>query len=125
MLINRIHLVFLILKQHLLSIYRFTIKQAGLIVIKREAFRNHTLFCAFAALFFHFFVYLSLCIHLCSSGDKLCHDFSTKLIFHQTYHLLFSPMGCGLFSSFEYPPVSNLFFTSFAMLLYKSSVPIS
>ena len=66
MFINRVNLMLLILKQHLLSVYHFTIKQAGLIIIKRKAFRNHTLFCAFAALFFHFFVYLSIRIHLCS-----------------------------------------------------------
>ena len=74
-LINRVNLMLFILKQHLLLIYCFTIKQAGLLVIKRKAFRNHTLFCTFAVLFFHSFVYFSICIHLCSSGDKLCHDF--------------------------------------------------
>ena len=51
MLINHVHLVPLILKQCLLPAYCFTIKQAGLIIIKRKAFRNHTLFCTFAALF--------------------------------------------------------------------------
>ena len=50
-LINHVHLILLILKQHLLSICCFTIKQAGLVVVKRKAFRNHTLFCTFAALF--------------------------------------------------------------------------
>ena len=64
MLVDRVHLVFLVTKHHLLSVFCFTIKQAGLIVIKRKALSNHTLFCAFAALFLHFFVYLSIRIHL-------------------------------------------------------------
>ena len=57
---NRVHLMLLILKQYLLPVYRFSITQTGLIVIKRKSFRNHTLFCTFAVLFFHFFVYLPL-----------------------------------------------------------------
>ena len=64
-LFNREHLVLLVLKQHLLSVYCFTIKQSGLIVIKRKALGNHTLFGTFAALFRHFFIYLSIRIHLC------------------------------------------------------------
>ena len=48
--INRVNLILLILKQHLPSVYCFTIKQAGLVVIKRKPFRNHTLFCTLAAL---------------------------------------------------------------------------
>ena len=44
MFINRVHLMLFILKQHLLPMYRFTIKQAGLVVIKCKAFRNDTLF---------------------------------------------------------------------------------
>ena len=43
-LINRANLMLLILKQHLLPVYRFTIKQTSPAVIKRKAFRNHTLF---------------------------------------------------------------------------------
>ena len=50
-LINRVHLILFILKQHLLPLYCFTIKQAGLIVIKHKAFSNYTLFCTFAVLF--------------------------------------------------------------------------
>ena len=42
-----------IFKQHLRPVYRFTIKQTSLVVIKRKAFRNHTLFCTFAAFFHH------------------------------------------------------------------------
>ena len=61
----RVNLMPLILKQGLLPVYYFTIKQAGLVVIKRKAFRNHILFCALAALFLHFFVHLSLSIHPC------------------------------------------------------------
>ena len=82
MLINHVHLVLLILKQHLLPVYCLAIKQAGLIVFKRKALSNYTLFCAFTALFFHFLVYLSIRTHLSPQGNKLCHDFSTKLIFH-------------------------------------------
>ena len=124
-LINRVHLVLLILKQHLFTVYCFTIKQTGLIIIKREAFRNHTLFCTFTALFLHFFAYLSTCLHLCPLGNKLCYDFSNKLVFYQAYiTFLFFLMGSGLFSSCEYPLVSNLFSISFAMSLEKSSVSI-
>ena len=83
MLVDRVHLVFLLLKKHLLSVYCFTIKQAVLVVIKRNAFRNHILLCIFAVLFLHLFIYLSIRIHLC----PYIFDFSTKLIFHQTYHL--------------------------------------
>ena len=51
MLISRVHLMLLILKQRLLPEYCPTVKQEGLVVIKRKVFRNHTHFCAFAALF--------------------------------------------------------------------------
>ena len=55
MLIDCVHFMLLILKQHLFPVYCFTIKQAGLIIIKHKAFSNHTLFCTFAALLLHSF----------------------------------------------------------------------
>ena len=57
MLIDCVNFVLLILKQHLLPVHCFTIKQAGRMVIKRKAFSNYTLFCTFAALILQFFLY--------------------------------------------------------------------
>ena len=99
----------LILKQHLLPLFCFTIKQACLIVIKRKAFSNHTLFYTFAALFLHFFVYLSKGIHLSLMGRNSAMIFPPSSSFTRPVTFLFLPMGSGLFSSFEYPLVSNPF----------------
>ena len=88
MLIYRIHLVFLILKQHLLSVICFTHKKAGLMVIERKAFNDYTLFCAFAALIFQLFTYLFLCIHFSLQCNKFCHDFYPKFIFNHAYNFL-------------------------------------
>ena len=63
-LIDQVHLVLLILKQHFLTVYCFTIKQASLLIIKRKSFSDNTFFCIFAALLLYFF-YLSIRIHLC------------------------------------------------------------
>ena len=60
MLIDRVHLALLILKQNLLPVYCFTIKKARLIIIKRKAFSNHTFFCTFAAPLLHFFLSIFL-----------------------------------------------------------------
>ena len=117
MLINRIHPMLLILKQHLLSLYRFTIKQAGLIVIKHKSFRNHTLFCAFAVFFLHFFIYLLYAYILDLKATNAVMIFPPSSSFIRRITFLFSLMGSGLFSSFEYPLVSNLFSTSFAISL--------
>ena len=116
-LINRVHLVLLILKQRLLPVYCFTIKQAGLIIIKRKALRNHTLFCTFAVHFLHFFVYLSICIHLCLKATNSLMIFPPSSSFMIPITFLFTLMGSGLLSSFEYLLVSNLSFISFAMSL--------
>ena len=123
MLINRVHLVFLVLKQHLLSVYCFTIKQAGLVVIKLKAFRNHTLFCTFAALFstsLSIFLYAYI-LALKTANSVMIFPPSS---FIRPITSLFSPMGSGLLSSLEYPLVSNLFFTSFGLYLINKAVSI-
>ena len=77
-LISRVQLVFLILKQHFLSVYWFTLKSM--------AFTDNTLLVTFVALIFHF-VCPSACIHFFPRYNKACHDFSTKFIFHHAYKL--------------------------------------
>ena len=117
MLVNRIHLMPLIFKQQLLPVSLFTIKQASLIIIKCKAFRNYTLFCIFAVVFLLFFVYPSLRIHLCLKAINSIVIFPPSSSFIRLITFLFIQMGSGLSSSFEYPLVSNLFFTSFVMSL--------
>ena len=112
-----VHLVLLILKQHLLPVYCFTIKQAGLIVIKRKAFSNHTLFCSFVALPVHFFVYFSIRIHFALNATNSVMAFPPSSSFSMLITFLFFPMGSGLFSCLEYPLVSNLVSISSAMSL--------
>ena len=116
-LINRVNLVLLILKRCLLPVYCFTIKQADLMIIKRKAFRNHTLLCVFAALFFSFYVYLSIAYILALKGRNSVMIFPPSSSFIRPITFLFFPMGCGQFSSFYYPRMSNLFSTSFEMSL--------
>ena len=108
MLINHAQLMPLVLKQHLLSVYCFTIKQVGLAVIKRKAPSNRTLFCVYAALFLHFFAFKV------TSSVMI---FPPSSSFIRAIFFIFSAMGSGLLSSFEYPLVSNLFSTSFAISL--------
>ena len=66
LLIYRKYLVFVILKKHLLPVYCFTVKQAGLIVIKSKTFGSYTLLCIISALIFQIVVLLSffLCIYV-------------------------------------------------------------
>ena len=114
-LIDRVHFVVLPPKQHLLPACCFTIKRAVLIVIRRKAFSNHTLFWTFAALLLYFFIYLSIRIHLKARNSVMIFPPSSSFIRSITFLLV--PMGSDLFSSFEYLFVSNLFSTSFAMSL--------
>ena len=90
MLIYHLHLVFLILKQQLLSLYCFSRKQAGLLVIISKDFSDYTLFCAIAELIFQPFIYLSASINHFAECNELFHDFSTKFSFHYVCNFLFS-----------------------------------
>ena len=102
-LINHVHLMLLIRKQHLLSICRFTIKQAGLAVIKGKAFRKHTFFCTFAALFvtsLSIFPYAYIFV-LKATNSVMIFPPSSSFIRRITF--LFLLIGSRLFSSFEYP----------------------
>ena len=116
MFINRVHLMLLILKQCLLPVYRFTVKQAGLIVIKRKSFRNHTLFFflqRFSATSLS--IFLNAYIFALKAANSVM-IFQPSSSFIRPITFLFSPMVNGLFSSFEYPLVSNLFSTSLQCL---------
>ena len=79
-LIDRVNLVLPNFKQHLLLLYCFTIKKAGLIVIKRKAFSNHTLFCTFAALLLRFF-----CLSFYRHTSLLLRQQTLSWFFHQTH----------------------------------------
>ena len=117
MFINRVHLMLFILKQHLLLKYRFTIKQAGLVVIKRKAFRNHTLFVPlqrFSSASLSIFLYAYI-FALKATNSAMIYPPSSS--FMRPIFFLFFPMVSSLLSSFEYPLVSNLFSTSFAISL--------
>ena len=117
MLIYRVHLVFLILEQHLLFVYCFTLKQSSLIVIKSKTFSHYALFCTLAALIFHLFVYFVYVyiFALIATNSVMIFPPSSSFIMPVTF--LFFPVGSGLLSSFEYPLVSNFVSASFAMSL--------
>ena len=118
MLIDRVHLALLILKQNLLPVYCFTIKKARLIIIKRKAFSNHTFFCTFAAPLLHFFLSIFLYAYIFAlKATNFAIIFPPTSSFIRPITLLFFSMGHGLFPSFEYPPVSKLFSTPFAISL--------
>ena len=106
MLIDRVHLVLLNLKQHLLPVYCFTIKQA---------FSDHTFFYTFAALLLHFLsIFLYEYIFALKATNSVM-IFPPSSSFIRPITFLFFLMGSDLFSSFEYPLVSNHFSTSFRM----------
>ena len=117
MFIDGVHLVLLILKQHFLPVNCFTIKQAGLIVIKCKIFSNNTLFVplqSFSSTFLSIFLYAYI-FALKETNSVTIFPPSSSFIRPITF--LFFLMGSGMFSSFEYPLVSNLLSTSSAMSL--------
>ena len=116
-LINRVNLVPLILDQHLLLVYCFTIEQAGLIIIKRKALGKHTFFCTFAALFFHFLSIFLYAYIFALKATNTVTIFPPSSSFIRPITFLFIPMDSGLSSFFEYPLVSNIFYISFAISL--------
>ena len=125
-LINHAHLMLLILKQHLLCICRFTIKQAGLVVIKQKAFRKHTLFYTFAALFLtslSSFPYAYI-FALKATNSVMIFPPSSSFIRPMTF--LFLLIGSRLFSSFEYPLhiFCNVSIKIFCLYLINKAVSI-
>ena len=118
MLINRVHIMLLILKQRLLSIYRFTIKQAGLAQSSNVRSSETTHFFVplqcFSSTSLSIFLYAYI---LALKATNSVMVFPPSSSFSRPITFLFSPMGSGLLSPFEYQLVSNLFFTSFAISL--------
>ena len=105
--IDRIHLMLDILKQHLLSIYRFTIKQAGLVVIKRKTFRNHTPVLGFSSTFLFFTFLYAYTLALKATNSVMIFPPSSSFVKPITF--LFFPMGTGLLSSFRIEPFLHIF----------------
>ena len=99
----------LILKQHLLPVYYFTIKQTGLIIIKRKAFRNHTLFVPLQR-FSSTSLFTLLCAYIFAFKATISvMIFPPSSSFIRPITFLFSLMGSSLLLSFKYQLVSNLF----------------
>ena len=107
MLIYRVQLVFLILINHLLSVYCSTVTQADLIDIDSSLYPCSAYFPSFCL-----YAYI-----LTLNATNAVMIFPANSSFIMPVNFLLFLIGSGLLSSFEYSLVSNFLSTSFAMSL--------